>query len=358
MILKKKWQNWIFSDTIKFILFFIFSIYIIFFVIDFSIHGNKIISKTDTGFLELIIYYYHNFVSYLNLFLTLSLMFSIIKIFCSLNSHNELIALNMGGLSIKRLSLPIFILASAICVISYLNYEYLTPNSNRYIEDFKNNYLKTKKKNQKNLINTIFLDNCTKIIYQKIDKSNNNLFDVYWLKSKDDIWHIKYLNPKVTPVQGKFVDHFKRDHLNKIAKTESFTTYEFPEIHFDKMVTKSLQPYNSRPISTLFFQYKYNRFSSSAEKAYILSQLNYKLAMPLLNIIIAFALIPFCTRFSRSNHTLLISALSLFSFFGFYTLMDGALILAENNVISSFIIIWLPIILTLLFFSYKFFKGK
>lgn len=358
MIFSKRWSRWIFSDVIKFILFFMVCIYFVFFTVDLSIHGNKILIRSSANIFELFIYYYHIFIIYLNLFLCLALMLAIIKVVCSLNTHSELIALQMGGLSIRKLSIPIFVIAFFATALSYINYEYLIPNSTQQIEDFKNQFLRTKKRAEKNLVNTIFLQSGSKIIYQKYDSTTRNLFDVFFIKSQADMWHAKYLAPYSSPVQGRFVDHFQRNNDGTFQKTESFVSYTFSDINFDKTSNKSLQPYESRPISTLFYQFISKRYSSSVEKAYTLSQLNYKLAMPLLPMLTVFVLVPVCSKFSRSNTVYIIFSLALIFFIGFYTLMDGVLILAENRVASSFLLIWTPIISCLIFFGIKFLKGK
>lgn len=358
MIFSKRWSRWIFSDTLKLIIFFIVCIYFVFFTVDLSIHGSKILIRSSANIFQLIVYYYHNFISYLNLFLCLALMLAIIKVVSSLNVHSELIALQMGGLSRSKLSLPIFAIAFLVSTLSYINYEYLIPHSKEQIEDFKNEFLRTKKRVEKNLINTIFLESGAKIIYQKFDLKTKNLFDLFFIKSSSDIWHAKYLDPYTNPPEGKFVDHFIKEKDGAFQKKETCATYQFSEINFDKIANNSLQPYESRPISTLFSQYLSKRYSSSVEKAYALSHLNYKLAMPLVPLILVFALVPICSRFSRSNLVYIIFSLSLIFFIGFYTLMDGALILAENRVASPFLLIWTPIIFCFIFFALKFFRGK
>ena len=354
----KKWSKWIFSDSIKFIFFFLICIFIVYFSIEFSMNGSKILHSENSNIFKIIIYFYHHFIIYLNIFLCLALMFSIIKVIYSLNIHNELIALQMGGISIRKISVPIFTIAFFLTVISYINYEYLTPISTKSIEDYKNQSLKTKSNKQTNLVNTILLDNATKLIYQKFDTKTDNLVDVFWIKSKSDIWHMKYLTPNSSPSIGQYVDHFQKDKNGKFIKTESFTSYFFSDINFDRTANKSLQPYESRALSALLAQYWYNRFSSSVDRARGISQLNYKLAMPLLPLLLVFALIPFCTKFSRNNKALLISSLSLILFIGFHTVMDGALILSENRAGSPFFIIWTPIIICFSFFVTIFFRRK
>ena len=358
MKFSKRWYRWIFSDMLKFIFFFLICIYFVFFTVDLSIHGSKILIRSSANFFDLFIYYYHNFIIYLNLFLCLALMFAIIKVIGSLNIHNELIALQMGGLSKKKLAAPILAIALFSTALSYINYEYFIPNSIEEIENFKNQFLRSKKKAEKNLVNSVFLENGTTIIYQKYEQKRKNLFDVFIIKSRSDIWHAKYMDPYSLPVEGKFVDHFQKDGSENFQKTESFDSCSFSDINFDKTANRSLQPYEARPISTLFSQYISRRYSSSVEKANTLSQLNYKLAMPLLPILIVLALVPPCSKFSRKNLVFIIFSVALIFFIGFYTVMDGVLILSENRVASAFLLIWTPIISCFTFFGINFFKGK
>lgn len=349
----KIWQRMILKDIIKFICFFLIAIYVIYFAIDCSIHGSRI-TKNSISILKLLIFYYHNFVIFLNLFSFLALMFAIIKVYYSLTLQNELIALQMSGISKKTLARPLFIIALALSLLSYANYEFLTPLSTKAIEDFKNNNLRrTKKDTSKDMVHTVLLDNATKIIYKKYDKE---LIDVYWIISADDIWHMKTLNPHTVPPQGSYVDHFTREK-NKLIKSESFESYAFFKLNFDKSAKSSIQSFENRPISSLYNQFTNHRFSSSKERAQVLTQLNYKIAFPLLPFLIVLTLVPICTKFSRINYFFLIIFLSMISFIGFFTLMDAITILAENNVGSPFWLIWSPFLLGFVFFGVRFSKA-
>jgi lipopolysaccharide export system permease protein len=284
-------------------------------------------------------------------------MLAIIKVIYVKNTQNELIALQMSGISKNKLSTPLFFIALILTCISYANYEFLTPKSVESIESFKNEYFRENKKNIDKSLNILLLENKTKLIYQKYDPIKNQLFDVFWINSANDIWHIKYLRVDAKTPLGTYVDHFLRDKEGRLIKQESFDSYNFAKIQFDKDVNSSLKPYNTRPISMLYSQYKNKRYSSVKEKAYILSQLNYKLAMPLLPFLIVLSLLPICMRFSRISLIYLISFISLISFIAFYIMMDAAMILSENQIGSSFWIIWSPIIITFFFFSFKFIKN-
>jgi lipopolysaccharide export LptBFGC system permease protein LptF len=289
---------------------------------------------------------------HLNTFLSLALTFAMVRVIYRMNSQNELTALQMAGISKYKLSMPIFFVAFTLSSLSYLNFEILSPTSFKAIENFKNSHIRKKIKRKKT-ISHIILNDKTTLIYQSYDNFNKTLFDVFWIKSKDDIWYIKYLDLKTKPPQGSFVDHMKRNDQNKLVKIESFKSYAFFQMHIEEKIEKALIPFNARPISTLLSQKKY---SSLKEKAVILSNLNYKLAMPLLPILIVLSVFPFCLKFSRNNKGFLILSLSLFGLISFLAFMDSFHILAENQVGSPIFIIWLPFLFCFALFGIKFLK--
>ena len=65
----------------------------------------------------------------------------------------------------------------------------------------------------------------------------------------------------------------------------------------------------------------------------IASLLYYKILMPWLSVLLLIAILPPALSFSRTQPTFLIYSLSLFGFISIFTLMDGALILGEAEVI-------------------------
>ncbi|KPK33179.1 MAG: hypothetical protein AMS24_02060 [Chlamydiae bacterium SM23_39] len=350
MIFLKIWKKYILKETLLFILFFLTAIYIVYFTLDISVHSTRIFSS-NVKYFDVLIYYYHNFILQLNLFLPLSFILAIIKVVYKMNKKNELLTLQMGGISKYKFSIPFFFIAYLLSMISYYNLEYLSPNSYDKIEKFKNDYVR-KEKRKKTSLSTILLKDNTKIIYQKYDYSKKQLLDVFYIKSSDDIWHIKYLNTE-KPYMGYFADHFKRDNSGKLKKIKSFKNYSFD---LSKKVSSSFLPIEKKAISQLFLQYINKKFISNKEKAVLLTNLNFKIASPLIYFLIVLSIFPFCIKFSRSNKSFLIFAISIFSFIFFYTLMDAMIILAENNIGSPFWITWSPYILSFIIFSFKFFN--
>lgn len=345
--MKKIWQKRLIREILIFVIFFLLATYIIFFLINFSINSTRILSK-ESSLAKMPIFYLSHMIVHLNLFLPFAFMLAIIKVVYRMNIKNELTALQMAGISIKRFSLPIIFLAFIFSTILYLNFEFLSPSSQVKIEEIKTNYIRRSKKKPKKLC-SMHLENM-KLIYQTYDKKKEEIFDLFLIKSENDIWYIKRLD--TSKKVGSYVDHLTRDRNGRIIKSESFDSYLFKELNFDKMKT---DPYSSdmMRISTLLS----NRKSlSKLIGTKTLGHLHYKLAMPLLPFLIVFAIMPYCTKFSRKNLSFPITAISILLFIAFFTAMDAFLILSENGVRNSIFMIWIPSILIFFLSMVKFLR--
>ena len=348
----KIWEKKIFFNILKLTLLFTLAVFLLLILIDFSIHSFKIISNPNATILSIIKYYINLFMTELNIFLCLNFMLATLKVLSDMNLHHELIALNMGGISFKRISAPFFYIAILISIFSYINLQFFFPSAHEFKNGFKD-YL-NRNKTKKIYPNIIYLDDNTKLVYQKYDASKNELFDVFWIKSNSDIWHSKMLSMNKFPITGYWVDHLIRKN-NFFEKEKSFDLYKFEDIVFDKNKKNMFAPYDHRSITTLYKQLKSKNLCTK-EKAELSAHLNYKFAFPILPILIIFGIFPYMIRFSRTISIFFISAFSLFGFVIYYTLMDSFLILAENSTSYSMLIIWLPALLSFGVFFKKFKK--
>ncbi len=355
MILKKIWERHIFYEIIKLVLFFTAAIYAVFIAIDFSIHGTKMFAYANTTMKDIILYYINFLFVNLNLFLALTFLLAIIKVLADMNVHNELTALRMGGISAKLISRPFIIVAVIISIISFWNLEYKLPKALNNKDTFKEKNLKKTAYRKKIHPNIIYLQDYSRLVYQKYDRINKELFDVYWVKSNKDLWHAKYLFLDSFPIKAKHVDHLIKEN-GFFKKIDSFDEHLFSDMKIDINDSASIfVPYDNRSISTLYKQ-KNAKIASQKELAEISTHLNYKLAMPFVSILIILSIFPFLIKFSRNISIFFISCFSLFGFVIFYTLMDSALILSENAVMPAFICIWSPLIISLVFFGKRYLK--
>jgi len=352
MILSKLWERKLFTNILKLTLFFLFAIFLIVIVIDFSIHGAKIFSHSKTSFSIIVQYYKNLLLIQLNLLLSLTFMLATIKILSDMNIHNEITAFRMATISAKEISRPFFLIALIFVAISYLNFQFFYPDALNYKDNFKDNFLKKTTYKKKMQPNVLHLKDNTKIVYQKYNIKKKELFDVYIIKSSSDIWHAKYLYLDSLNTYGKYVDHLVQRE-NSFEKEKSYLTYNFKNIEFDNKNVSFVPPEN-RSISTLYKQSYAN--SNSKEKNELTANLHYKLAIPLASILIVLSLFPYLIHFSKNISIFFISSFAIFGFVIFYTAMDAALILAENSTIPPYLIIWFPIIIILTTFGKKYSK--
>src|SRR5690606_13695515 len=148
----KIWQKYIFLKLLKTFCFFLLCLFFIYVIIDLSAHGVRFFSKTS--FSEIALYYLNSFSTLLDLFLTLTFLLSSLKVLFDLTMHREIVALQMAGLSKKRLLFPFFLFASLIALTSYMNLQWIAPFAGEYSSDFKTAY-KSKKKSEKIKIYTV-----------------------------------------------------------------------------------------------------------------------------------------------------------------------------------------------------------
>ncbi|MES2273323.1 MAG: LptF/LptG family permease [Chlamydiota bacterium] len=334
----KIWHRYLAKRLILTFLFFLLSLFLIYTVVDLSINGIRFLSKGNV--FDLISYYLGQFTMYLDLFLPLTFLLASTRVLFDLNCHGELTALYMGGLSKKRLLSPFFLFAAFLATLCYINSQWLAPHLQSSQETFRENCAKKKKKIKR--VYSLSLIDESELVYQRFEASKKELFDVFWIRSESDVWHMKYLKVESKPLEGRFVDHLTRNQSLQFEKSESFDTRQMPEIQWnDQAIFHKMTPPANRSISNLFKQ----AFISSSNRNVIFSYLHYKLAMPLLSLLVIFSISPLCIRFSRNHPVFLITALSLFALLGLKTILEGMLILSENQVLPAYIALWSPLIL-------------
>jgi lipopolysaccharide export system permease protein len=349
----KIWERYILIRLFSTALFILACLFGIFLLVDLSIHSVRFFADGHARALAVLLYYIHSFSMHLDLFFALAFLLSALKVLFDLTHHFELVALQMAGLSKQRLTRSLFIVAAVLSLLSYANAEWLAPNALESIDSFRSEHAKRKKQAQREHVHALTLDDGTEIIYQRFDSHQKILFDTYWIKSADELWHMKIIELGHTPLSGRSVDHFKRNEKGQIVIAESFENR--PLLDLPLAASDALQkfvPFENRPIWTLAVQ----SFSHSADIEMILAHLHYKLSLPLLPVLIAFALPPILLRFSRRIPTFLIAACSLFGLISILTILDGMLILAENRVLNPALAIWTPWIVCFAVFSRRFLK--
>jgi lipopolysaccharide export LptBFGC system permease protein LptF len=338
----KIWQKHILGKLIKTFFFFLFCLLAIYVVVDLSAHGVRFLSKSS--FADITLFYLQSFASLLDLFLTLTFLLATMRVLIDLTSHREIVALQMAGISKKGLLAPFFYFAGCLSLVCYLNTQWFAPDAQELANRFKTAHKSKKNKTEQIRVFTVSLEDESELIYRSFDKGKKELFDVFWVRAPNDIWHMKSF--KIDALEGQYVNHLIRNEKKQLEKAESFPNRVFSELPWDdEVVLHRFVPYESRSISTLFLQ----ALSFPSESRIIFSHLYYKLLVPLMPFLVLFAVGPMTMRYSRSRPIFLITAYSIFCFIALKVTLDGMLILGENQVIPSYVAIWGPILLSLSF---------
>ena len=357
MILSLIWQRYFFREVLKIFGLFLFSFYFLYVLMDYSLHMKSVLAGKSIPFFDLCLYYLFQFIKRSQLLLPLALLVASIKVLTTLNGNRELVALQTAGVPIKKLLHPFLLLGGLCCVFNWASNELLVPHSLNYIDRFYDaNFKHAYSEHKKEPIHVLHLKDKSKLIYQFYDASKEVFFDAIWIRSSNDLWRIKYLKADPSHPVGEFVDHVQRNAEGVFEKTESFPSVVLKGLTWERnMPRKGFIPMENRAYSDLLSLGKQQ--SSSYERAEIRTQFYYKCVMPLMSLLIVVAIAPICMRYSRTNRPFFIYAIAIFGFVAFYALMDAAIILGENRVMSPALVVLSPFIISSAFFGWKYAKG-
>lgn len=309
-------------------------------IIDLSAHGVRFFSKANTP--TILLYYLNIFSMQLDLFLSLTFLLSSLKVLVDLNVHRELVALQMAGISKKRLLSPFFLWALCLGFLSYANSQWCIPYAGKYSHDFKAAYKAKKKVKELKLYRTP-LEDQSELVYRTFDPETEELIDVFWVRSASDIWHMKTFH--IQNLEARSVHHLVRDEHQLLVKQESLSSKRFAEMPWDEgLIRHRFIPYESRPLSTLLMQ----AYGRPADARIVFSHTFYKLLTPLIPCLILIAMGPMALRYTRKLAVVLLFAVCIFGLLSLKTILDGMLILGENQVLPSYVAIFSPILVVLL----------
>ncbi|MCH9632873.1 MAG: hypothetical protein S4CHLAM6_12170 [Chlamydiae bacterium] len=337
------WTKHILKETFKIFLFFILSLYFIYSLIDYS---SRIDYYNSLPTLSVFYYYVCVLSQKTELLIPFAFMVTIIKVLTSMNSHNELVSMLMAGRSFKKLLQPLFVFATILSILLYLNFQFLEPQAQKQIQQIK----QQKKKSKDTKVKSFVLDDGSKLVFSEYNFSDKSLEKVYWIKNSEKIHYMKKLYPYSSPPIGHFTLEFQKNdasELNLINRCD-LKPYHDMQMTFDPL-QQSIFSVRTYSITSLIRYLKNPTILLNVDSAELLTLLNYKLVLPLLPIFTLIVLAPICTRFSRGIPTFLIYMGAIIGMLTFFTSMDACYILSENKLIFPQFALWIPF---LLFFCY------
>lgn len=357
-IFSRLWERYLLREIIKVFFLFLGVFFFLYTVMDYSSHAKDFLARGSINFKEMILYYAFQFFKRSDLLLPIALLIATIKVLCSLNAQRELLALQVGGLSLKRLLRPFFIVAAACVLFNFANAEWVAPKALNYLDSFRASHFKySKKGKQKVRVHMLHLKDQSKLFYQNYEADKKQFFDAIWVANNDEIWRIKYLSLAGKEPLGRYVDHMVRDKSGFFYKKDSYDQYIFDAIKWNKMIpSRGYIPYENWKTSSLFHMLT-KKTGSSYDSAQIVTQLSFKCIMPFLSFLVVLGIAPFCVRYSRQVPVFFIYACALFGFIAFFMGMDAMVIIGENRVIPPLLAILLPFAAVGSLVSYKFLKA-
>ena len=357
----KIWERYFIKETIKVFLLIIFCFYGLYILVDYANHSNgQNYFHSHMDWKQFIIFYFFEFVQRAEVLIPFALMIATIKTLTKLNIHNELIALLAGGIRLKRLMAPFLLIGFAGTALIYLNTQFLLPEALKKERHIHDSHSFEKRKNKGTpAAYAIALKNRSTMVFQDYDTSRRLFFDVYWIKSFDEIYRFKYLAPYEKPPVGYQVQLFSRDSQGLLYKKEEWDQKKFPEVRFNKKVLlDTITPVEELSIAKLWKQRPKHGTPLSEKESEMITGLYKKLSMPWLCLLAVLGPAPFCVRFSRDFPTFFIYAGALFALVSSYLMINAAEVLGKRQVIEPELAIGIPLALFLGASLYNFIRLK
>lgn len=345
---------------LKFFVFFIACFYFLYVVIDFSTHAQELVGGKSLPIWKIFRYYLFQFVKRADILLPLGVLIGTLKVLFDLNTNREILAFQSVGIRLKQLLTPFLTIGLAAGLFNVALNEYVVPHSLNSIDKFYDAHLRHSFRGKRSEpLHVMHLDDHSKLIYQYYNASKKSFFDAIWIRSPNDIWRMRFLRIDPEHPQGKWVDHLERNQEGFFEKTQSFSNFVFKDLHWEQnFPRKGYIPYENHSMTQLLNLLKSDPLTTSQEKKEMITQLLFKLTMPLLSILVVIAVAPYCTSSSRKTSQFLVYTIALFGFIAFIALMDAAVILGESATVSPYIAILSPFILSMCIFGYKLAKSS
>lgn len=354
------WERYFLREMVKTTLFFLLCFFAMYVVIDYASHSATF--QRNAGWLlwqGIALYYLCELVQRLEILLPLALLIATVRTLCTLNVHHELIALMSSGIGLKRLLQPFLWVGLFCTALLYLNVEYLQPIALKELKQMNAQSSRHKVEARQTLsAQHLMLKDGSTLIYQNYDADAQQFFDVYWIRSMDDIYRIQSLTPGTEVAIGSNIDHLTRDSDGNLKTTEFIAQAELPALQFHK---RSLFVTGSTPeeqsLSKLWHQLpQIDKMPKTDQESLLIASFYQKLLMPWLCLLAIIGPAPYCLRITRTLPVFFIYAGSLVSFVIFYLIMGTAALLGKRQILLPEIALLPPFFATLLGCVWRFIR--
>lgn len=351
------WERYFYREIIKVFCLFLASFYFLYVLVDASSRGRDLVGLLSSSS-DFFYYYLFHFGKRFQLIAPFALMIATIRTLCTLNLHNEIVALMAGGLSLRRILRPFFIVAlSCVCLV-YLNQEFFLPHCLTTLKEVKSLHENREGKEQfGSNVEGMLLKDGSVLLYQGYDLIRDRFYDLYWIKSVDDVYRIKYLYPDPTESIGAYVDHIVRNEDGLMEKVNSSPSLLFEQLGFEQeVIGQAIRSPEAMTLYQLWHSLPPRQSQYGTRENQVMSAFAYKLMIPWLCLLVVLAPIPFCIQFTRNLPVFFIFGASILCFITFITMLDASQILADSQVLNPMLAVSLPFGAYFFFFTLRYQK--
>lgn len=335
------WQRTTCLQLLQNTLLFLAIFYLLYMLVDYSSH----LSATHYHHSKLTLYqlfqhYSAEFSFRADILLPFALLVATTQQWLQMNLHFELVALQVGGYTVKQLLTPFLVPASLLFLLLMVNSLVWVPQAAKKLQKFS--ALHTKKRySEQPQAHALNLADHSLLLYGYYDPSIEHFEDVYWIVDVKDLWKMSSLDRLL--LKGYFVDHFILEE-GQFRWQASFAEKTFPELALStaQLDQVAITPYELSFQELLKESQQANEKGSRAQ-----TQIYRRLTLPWLAFFAILWPIPLATRFGRHIPTLLIFALSLFGLVALYLFFNAACVLSDKQIMAPWIGLTLPMALLL-----------
>lgn len=342
------WERYFLKEIIRTTCMILLAFFLLYIMIDYS-NRSAHWSLSNVSIAGLTSYYILIFFKNIEILLPFALLLASIKTLCALNVNHELIALLASGIPMRRLLRP-FILVGLLCTgLMYLHFEAVVPRTLYRIQQFEEQTLKiTRKSKSLDPIQNCTLPDGSVVLYQSCDPTQGSLFDVYWIRSFDEVMRIKYLYPYKKEPVGQFVDQFSRNQDGVLVKTHSFDSKVLSEMVFDEeLLLTTLRSHDELSLSQLWDRI-------SVQNTAMSTWFWKRMLIPWLCLLAIIAPASYCLTFTRQLRVLYIYIVALIGLISLQLMLNAGTIMAQASVLPPLIALGLPFLLCYGYFGWKF----
>ena len=254
--------------------------------------------ENNVAFSLIFRYLYYHTPEIISFVLPVSVLTAVLLAFSMMSKNNELVAVQVSGISLHRLTLPAVVTGILLSLVFFQIQENITPHANRMKREILNQIHKRESKTNEEITkNWVIGDNNGIYFYNHLDKENKRIVNFNVIYMNDRFSMVKRLSAQSAQwlsetelvLETGFERNFKED------RPVGFHTFKFKKMKLREgmgLFTQKIAFPEFMNIETLKRYIKYLEEKRSNTQKYE-AQLYYKYAYPLSSLIMVLIAVPF-----------------------------------------------------------------